>query len=184
MTERFRAALAEIAAVTDRIDPAALEAACALIAAADTVVVAGCGREALQIRGFAMRLHHLGLRAGVAGETTAPPVGAGDLLVATAGPGELATITALMRRAKAAGARVLFLTAVPATPAAALADAVLAIPAQTMATDRTPGASTALPMGSAYEGALFVLFEVMVALLREQLGVDPEAMRRRHVNLE
>jgi 6-phospho-3-hexuloisomerase len=184
VTDPYRVALDEIAAVTDRLDAAAVESACAMIAAARTVAVAGCGREALQIRGFAMRLHHLGVRVGVAGETTAPRLGPGDLLVATAGPGELATVTALMGVARGAGARVLLLTAVPETPAAALADAVLAVPAQTMASDRAAGASAVLPMGSAYEGALFVLFEVMVLKLRDRLGVTPEAMRARHTNLE
>jgi 6-phospho-3-hexuloisomerase len=39
-------------------------------------------------------------------------------------------------------------------------------------------------MGSVYEGALFVLFEVMVLKLRALKGATPEAMRARHTNLE
>ena len=39
-------------------------------------------------------------------------------------------------------------------------------------------------MGSVYEGALFLLFEVMVLRLRDILGVTPDAMRARHTNLE
>jgi 6-phospho-3-hexuloisomerase len=39
-------------------------------------------------------------------------------------------------------------------------------------------------MGSVYEGALFVLFEVMVLKLKEMLAVSPEAMRARHTNME
>ena len=39
-------------------------------------------------------------------------------------------------------------------------------------------------MGSLYEGAQFVLFEVMVLRLRERLAIAPEAMRARHTNLE
>ena len=45
---------------------------------------------------------------------------------------------------------------------AGLADRLLLLPAQTMADDRGPGAASLLPMGSLFEGALFVLFEVMV----------------------
>ena len=44
--------------------------------------------------------------------------------------------------------------------------------------------TSVLPMGSVYEGALFLLFEVMVLQLREILGVTPDAMRARHTNLE
>jgi 6-phospho-3-hexuloisomerase len=39
-------------------------------------------------------------------------------------------------------------------------------------------------MGSLYEGALFVLFEVMILKLRERVHVDPAVMRANHTNLE
>ncbi len=52
-----------------------------------------------------------------------------------------------------------------------------------MADDRGPWASV-LPMGSLYEGAQHVLFEVMILKLRERLGLTPEAMRRAQTNLE
>ena len=39
-------------------------------------------------------------------------------------------------------------------------------------------------MGSLYEGALFVLFEVMILKLQALVGVDPQAMRANHTNLE
>jgi 6-phospho-3-hexuloisomerase len=39
-------------------------------------------------------------------------------------------------------------------------------------------------MGSLFEGAQYVLFEVMILMLRDRLGVTPEAMRNNHTNLE
>ena len=39
-------------------------------------------------------------------------------------------------------------------------------------------------MGSLYEGALFVLFEVIILKLIKMLNVTPEAMRANHTNLE
>ena len=91
-----------------------------------------------------------------------------------------------MQVARDAGAETLFLTGVPDTPSAGLATHVLTIPAQTMANDRTPDgtAASALPMGSLYEGAMFLLFEVMVLDLRDRLAVLPETMRARHTNME
>ena len=62
-------------------------------------------------------------------------------------------------------------------------DDVLLIPAQTMADDRGERASI-LPMGSVFEGALFIFFEAMVLKLKERLGVSAEAMRANHTNLE
>jgi 6-phospho-3-hexuloisomerase len=63
----------------------------------------GCGREALQLRGFIMRLHHLGLNVSMQSDMTAPPLGPGDLLLVTAGPGDLSTVRALMGQAQMRG---------------------------------------------------------------------------------
>jgi 6-phospho-3-hexuloisomerase len=41
-----------------------------------------------------------------------------------------------------------------------------------------------LPMGSVYEGALFVLFEVMILKLKSSLNVTDQVMRSNHTNLE
>jgi 6-phospho-3-hexuloisomerase len=184
MSSLFETAVAELSSVVSRIDPGEIDAACAVIAGSRRIVLYGCGREGLQLRGFAMRLHHLGLDVAMQGDMAAPPVEDGDLLIVSAGPGVLSTVTALMHVARDAGAATLFLTAEPATPSAALASHVLTIPAQTMARDTGAAATSVLPMGSVYEGALFLLFEVMVLRLRDLLGVSPEEMRARHTNLE
>ncbi len=183
MKQRFQDAASEIGRVADRLDEAEVDAACAMIAASKTIVLYGCGREGLQLRGFAMRLHHLGMRVAMQGDMAAPPVGPGDLFIASAGPGELSTVTALMRVARDAGAAVLFLTAQPLTPARTLAAQVLTLPAQTMADDQGADASV-LPMGSVFEVAMFLLFEVMVQMLRDRLDITPGAMRANHTNLE
>lgn len=178
----FHTVLRELQDVTDALDLAAVARASEMVAGAGRILAHGCGRERLMLSGLVMRLHHLGLPAAMQGDVTAPALGPGDLFLCSAGPGELATVTALMERARGAGADVLFLTGVPETPSAALATHVVPIPAQTMANDRS-GAS-ALPMGSLYEGALFLLFEVMALDLRDRLGIQPETMRARHTNME
>ena len=76
------------------------------------------------------------------------------------------------------------ITAQPEGRAPKLADLVLHLPAQTMADDQRSARTSVLPMGSLYEGALFVLFEVMILKLRDRLQVTPEAMRANHTNLE
>ena len=53
-----------------------------------------------------------------------------------------------------------------------------------MASDQGERQTSVLPMGSVYEGALFVLFEVMVLKLRSLTGATREAMRARHTNME
>jgi 6-phospho-3-hexuloisomerase len=184
MDPLFRAALTELQGVFEEIDDAAVDKALDMIAVARTTVVFGGGRERLQIMGFAMRLYHMGLNVAVEGDMTTPPVGPGDLLLVTCGPGEISTALALMDVAKRAGTTILFLTAQPQGRGAAYADFVLKIPAQTMADDRGTKTTSVLPMGSLYEGALFVLFEVMVLKLRDKLAIDPAVMRANHTNLE
>jgi len=183
MTSLYRAALDDLAGVFARLDDGPVERAVDAIAGAGRIALYGVGREGLQMRGFAMRLFHLGLRAHVVGDMTTPPLGPGDLLVVSAGPGHFSTVEALMRVAKRDGARTLVVTAQPDGACPRAADLVLPVPAQTMADDR--GASTSvLPMGSLYEGAQYILFEVMILRIRDQLKVKPEVMRANHTNLE
>ena len=179
----YHRALDELGRVFDALDDGQVDDAVSRIAKARHIVVLGCGRERLQIMGFAMRLFHMGRDVAVAGDMTTPPLGEGDLLLATSGPGELASINALIQVAQDAGAEVLLITAQPASRAAALADVVLTLPAQTMANDERQQ-EPVLPMGSAYEGALFVLFEVMVLKLLDRLGMTFDDMRANHTNLE
>lgn len=183
MTSLYHAALGDLARVFDRIDQAAVTRAIDEIAAAKSIALYGVGREGLQIKGLAMRLFHLGCKAAMVGDMTTPHLGAGDLLIVSAGPGWFSTVDALMGVARKDGARTLLVTAQPDGACAKMADVVLPIPAQTMADD-TGGTVSVLPMGSLYEGAQYILFEVMILMLREKLGVKSEAMRANHTNLE
>ncbi len=183
MANLYRAALDDLAGVFARLDEGPVERAVEAIAAARRIALYGVGREGLQIKGFAMRLFHLGIQAHVVGDMTTPHLGAGDLLVVSAGPGAFSTVEALMRVAKRDGARTLVVTAQPDGACPREADLVLPIPAQTMADDRRPSTSV-LPMGSLYEGAQYILFEVMILKLRDRLRVTAEAMRANHTNLE
>ncbi|WP_274629930.1 SIS domain-containing protein [Arvimicrobium flavum] len=184
MTALFQTALDELAAVLGRIDEARVDEVCRLLAAANKVGTHGLGREGLQMRGFAMRMFHLGMPVGVLGDMTMPPLGTGDVFLTSSGPGETTTILTLMKVAKEAGATVVLLTAEAEGSAAKLADVTLLVPAQTMATDQGLAKTSVLPMGSAFEGALFVLFEVMVLKLKDLLAASPDEMRARHTNME
>ena len=181
---RAAAAAGEVGDACGGIDPAELSVLAAALVGARRIVVHGVGREGLMMRALAMRLHHLGLGAHVAGDMSAPPIGPGDLLLVSAGPGHFATVEALVRIACDAGARTACVTAQPDGPTPRACDLVLTIPAQTMADDAGPAPASTLPMGSLFEGAQFLAFELLVLDLRDRLGVAPDAMRARHTNLE
>ena len=135
------------------------------------------------MRGFAMRLFHMGRDVAVWGDMTTPPVGTGDLLIASAGPGYLATAHVLLDIARKAGARTALVTAQPQADLAGRVDIVSVIPAQTMADDSGPSLSV-LPMGSLFETAQMIFFELVILKLRPRFGESAETMRARHTNLE
>ena len=177
-------AAAEIRDAVAAVEPQALEGMVIELARAKRIACYGVGREGLMMRALAMRLYHMGLDAHVVGDMSCPPVGPGDLLLVSAGPGGFSTVDGLIGVARAAGARTARVTAQPTGSAPRSADRVLLIPAQTMANDRGAAATSVLPMGSLFEGAQFLLFELLVLALRDHLAVDPQAMRARHTNLE
>jgi len=180
----YQTALDELGGTFARLDDHAVDALVERLALARRIVVFGGGREKLQIMGFAMRLFHMGLNAAVEGDMTTPAVGPGDVFLVTCGPGYISTAEALMGVAKAAGAEVLFITAQPTGRCAPLANLILHLPAQTMADDLGDRKTSVLPMGSLFEGALFVLFEVMVLKLKARLNISADDMRANHTNLE
>ncbi len=177
-------AAAEIRDATAAVNPAELSALVTELAQARRIVAYGVGREGLMMRALAMRLYHLGLDAHMVGDMSAPPVGAGDLLIVSAGPGGFSTVDGLIGVARKAGARTACITAQPSGSAPTACDTVLTIPAQTMANDTGPATASVLPMGSLFEGAQYLTFELLVLALRDHIGADPAAMRARHTNLE
>jgi 6-phospho-3-hexuloisomerase len=177
-------AMAEIGGVLARTDSDEAERMCAEILRARRIACYGVGREGLMMKALCMRLMHLGLDAHFVGDMTTPPIGAGDLLIASAGPGEFSTVLALQGVAQDAGARVMIVTAQPVGEAPQKAAAVITLPAQTMATDQEPGSGSLLPMGSLYEAAQLVFFDLVSILLREKTGQTADQMRARHTNLE
>lgn len=180
-----RSALDEIWSAVEQLDADEVTAIVEALATANKVVLHGLGREGIMMRALAMRLYHLGLDVHVLGDMTAPPVGENDLLLVSAGPGYFSTIDALANIAKNAGAKVVCVTSLATAMLPAKADLVLTIPAQTMANDEVSGtAASVLPMGSLFEGALFIYSELIILEVQKRLKVPKDEMRLRHTNLE
>lgn len=177
-----RRALAELGAAVESVSEEAIERAARMIVDAGKVAAYGGGREGLVMKGLVMRLFHAGIDAHSVGEMTVPHLGAGDLIILSCGPGRISMVTAIADTAKRAGATVLYLTAEPDVEPADRADELLVIDAQTMSRDI--GSDLVLPMGSAYEIAMFVLVDLITRRVRELRGDDADAMRARHTNLE
>ncbi len=159
-----------------------VEKLCDELLAAHRIACYRVGREGLMMRALCMRLMHLGLDAHMVGDMTAPPVGAGDLLVVSAGPGSFSTVKALLGVAHSAGVRTTAVTAQPRGEVPIAADTVIHLRAQTMADDK--GGRSVLPMGNFYEASMLIIFDIVSIVLRERTDQTMEGMRGRHTNLE
>jgi 6-phospho-3-hexuloisomerase len=178
----FAGALDEIRGVLEAGAAPEVDKLCDELLKARRIACYGVGREGLMMRALCMRLMHLGLDAHMVGDMTTPLLGEGDLLVISAGPGSFSTVRALQGVAHSAGARTAALTAQPGGEVPRAADTVIHLRAQTMADD-TAGSSV-LPMGSLYEAAMLIVFDIVAIVLRERTGQTLEGMRGRHTNLE
>ena len=184
MSFMYQGALKELSSVFEKIDDNDVNYAVELISKSKKIVVFAGGREKLQIMGFAMRLFHMGLDVSVEGDMTTPPVGDGDLFIVSVGTGYISTALALMEVAKNSGAKILMITAQPSGKCSKFSDFTLKLPAQTMADDQGNKKSSVLPMGSLFEGSLFILFEIMILKLINELKINSDFMRSNHTNLE
>ncbi len=183
----FALVLDEVRAALQAVEGAALAELERRIGAARRVYVAGAGRSGLVMRGFAMRLMHLGLQVHVVGDVTTPAVGADDLLIVGSGSGETESLAAVARKARRIGAGLALITIVPASTLGQLADVVLRLDAPSPKASPPPGAApraSAQPMGSLFEQALLVLVDTIVLRLARARGATYEEMFARHANLE
>ena len=73
LRELSKGALNDLEGVFAKLPDDAADPLIEAIVAAKRIVVFGCGREGLQMRGFAMRLFHMGRDVSVWGDMTTPP---------------------------------------------------------------------------------------------------------------
>lgn len=151
---------------------------------AGRIFVAGKGRSGLQMRGFAMRLMHLGLAVHVVDEVTTPALAKGDLLVVGSGSGRTGSLLRYAEKAQAVGARRASIVGDAASPIAEASDVSISIPAGNFKSGRRAEADAVLVMGSLFEHSLGLLSEVLIRDLMDELGVTEADMNGRHANLE
>ena len=93
----------ELGAVLARLTPDMAETLIQELETAPRIFGCAAGRSGFILRGFLMRLMHLGFTVYFVGETTTPRVRPGDLLMVMSGSGETAQPREMQRRANAVG---------------------------------------------------------------------------------
>ena len=147
------------------------------------IIVTGAGRVGLAMRGFTMRLMHLGFEASFLGETTVPFSGKNDVFVVGSGSGSTATILASSIVAKEKGLHIALITATEKSPIAEIANSKFLINAPRR--DRNHGGiESAQPMTTLFEQSLLILLDSIVLDLMTKFGETSETMWSRHNSIE
>lgn len=176
--------LSEHRSVFDAQDIGELEAFMDAIREAERVFVVGAGREGIAARSFAMRLMHLHKETHWLWDDTTPGMKKGDLFIAVDGSGKIGHIDYLIGQGEKTGASVAVITGAPKEAVPSSADHVLFVPAAVYKGTDPRVVPSVQPMGNLFEQHLFLLFDIIVMLLREDMALTPEAMESRHRNIE
>jgi len=84
-----------------------------LVDQANEIFCAGAGRSGFQVKGFAMRLMHMGMKSYVVGETCTPNIKKDGILVICSGSGETKSLVNHAQKAKEVGAKLALITINP-----------------------------------------------------------------------
>lgn len=151
---------------------------------AGSIFVAGAGRSGLAMKGFAMRLMHMGLSSYVIGETVTPSFTQNDLLIIGSGSGTTSSLEVAAKKASNIGGKLTLITINPQSEIARAADTVVTIPAPSPKIAHTTDFTSIQPMGSLFEQSLWLLLDALILLLMERKDLRSEDMFERHANLE
>lgn len=178
-----RAAFNELSTAVHALDPNQIEGFEAQLISARNILCFGMGRSGLNARAFAMRLMHLGFKAHVVGDVTAPPIAEGDLLIIVSASASSYTLNSIFEKAKKYGANIALLTANPHTALYAVSDACVNFLTPTKL-DVSEQDGSLLPMGTLFEQCCYLTLDLVVLDLMQKLNITKEDMMKRHANLE
>ena len=152
---------------------------------AKNIFVFAAGREGISLRGFAMRLAHLGKTAHWMFDDTAVGIRPGDLCITSEGFGEVGSFAYYLERVKAAGGTILMFKGNPdGKHIKEYADETVFVRATAYLANRDDVVPTIQMMGNQYEQHLYMLCDVIIMLLVEEMGLSYDDLERRHRNVE
>lgn len=147
------------------------------------IVVCGAGRVGYAIKGFGMRLGHLGFNAYTIGDSTVPSIGQNDLFIVASGSGETQTIYDLVVIAKNNNANIIYIGGNPDSRIGKLSNIYVKINAPSK-TNQIDNIKSIQPMTTLNEQCLSIFFDCIVLQLMDNMGETHDTMWNRHSNLE
>lgn len=172
----------ELVELMAKVDEKQIENFMKQINCANRIFTAGMGRSGFMMRGFAMRLMHMGYKTYVVGETTTPAILEGDILVIGSGSGKTSGLVAMANKAKDLGAKVALVTSNDKEGIATMADAIIKLPTQ--AKDKSDSGSSIQPMGTLFEQGLLLVCDSIILDIMDKIDTTGSEMYKNHANLE
>ena len=166
--------------VLNRIDLNEIDRLISEINKAKTIQLYAMGRMGLSMRGFAMRLKHMGFDAYIVYDTITPCIGEGDLLLNLCGVTNVEMN--IVKLSKEAGATIGILGAHPENEIGELADFSVRVPGQIFGGDSE--VPSIQPMSTLLEQSMFLLTDIITMMLIDRNNIDIDKMHKRHTNLE
>ena len=140
------------------------------------------GRSFLILRGFAMRLMHMGYEVHIVGEVDCPSIGKGDVFIVASGSGSTGSVLLFAEKAKKQGAIIAAITGKTGAPLQNYSDLNIEFHPELLPESEQLNANGG---GTRFEHSLMLFLDscilTMVYDRREQ--AYPEMMKR-HSNLE
>src|ERR1035437_2720065 len=186
---------ANVQAIADEIDYSEVKTLFTGILAAQQnhkrLFVMGAGRSGLVVKGFAMRLMHVGFNVYVVGETVTPAVETDDLLIVISGSGETKSINEMSALAKAKGTRLAAVTSNRDSTLGTISDAIVVVKGRTKASGmdfmerQVVGSHISFaPLGTMFEISTMVFLDGIIAALMEITKKSEEDLKKKHATLE
>jgi len=189
--------VANVQTIADEIDYAEVNSLVSDILSAHQdkkrVFVMGAGRSGLVVKGFAMRLMHLGFNVYVVGETVTPAVETDDLLIVISGSGETKSINEMSVLAKAKGTRLASVTSNKDSTLGTISDTTVIVKGRTKISGsgmdfmerQVIGAHISFaPLGTMFEISTMVFLDGVIAALMEVTKKSEEDLKKKHATLE
>jgi len=145
------------------------------ILSAKTVFIYGSGRSGLSGQFFAVRLVQLGLDVHFVGDMTTPIIGNGDLTLLVSRTGETMSAVQTANIARREGSSVTCITSHKSSKLAHASNHTILMPFE-----EDPQSSVYAPLGTLFEESVNVFFDSLIPVLMERLGMDEQAMMKRH----
>ncbi|NIY46282.1 SIS domain-containing protein [Cedecea colo] len=163
-----------------KVDENEIEQLITEIRQAKTIQLYAMGRMQLSVRGFAMRLKHMGFDSYVVYDTTTPYLGKGDLLIVHCAVTNVELN--IIKLAKEAGARIVLLTAHPENEHGKYADITVRVPGQIFGGELE--VASIQPMSTLLEQSLFLFTDIVTMMLIGKCQISMDEMKASHTNLE